>query len=135
MGIVISGDFEQFGWIGEAMDFIQHDTMTTQAVKEGLRVFHHSPSAWELTVEVFNVGETLAEEGLPNTADSCQPDHGAFTPSLFDEFLPEVSLYHMHVLLHKVLLNDNLTAFGADSRFPPEKLLGIFGASSTRESD
>ncbi|MGD0790531.1 MAG: hypothetical protein ABR920_02065 [Terriglobales bacterium] len=68
-----------------------------QPSKEGPRVFHHSPSAWKLTVEVFNVGETLAEEGLPNTADSRQPDHGAFTPGLRDEFLPEVSLHHMHV--------------------------------------
>jgi hypothetical protein len=108
---VISGDFEQFGWIGKAMDFIQYDTMTTQAVKEGLRVFHHSPCTWELTVEVVNAGETLAEEGLPNSADSRQPDHGAFTPSSLDECLPEMSLYHMHVLLHMVLLNNNITVF------------------------
>lgn len=97
------------------MDFIQHDTMTTHAVKESLRVFHHSPCARELTVEVFHVGETLAEEGLPNSADSSQPDHGAFTPGSLDEFLPEASLYHMHVLLHKVLLNDNTTTLGTVS--------------------
>lgn len=73
--------------------------------RKGLTVLHHSPGARQLTVEVFDVIKALSQERLADATHACQPNDGAFLLVLFDKPLPKAPLYHVHALLHIVLLN------------------------------
>jgi hypothetical protein len=58
--VVVRGNLQQLGGVGQAMDFIKNDAPPAQAVKKALWVHQHATHAGKLTVKVLDVGQALA---------------------------------------------------------------------------
>ena len=94
------------------MDFVKNDAAPAQTVEETLRIKQHPAYARTLTVEVFDVRQTLAEASLPNTPDARKPHDRPRTPGVFNEIQPEMTVHHTQVYLHMVSLNASTLTFG-----------------------
>src|SRR6266536_2492184 len=53
--VVIRCDLQQFGGIWQPVDLVQHNTASAQSLEKSLNILHHSPRAWQLAVEIFDV--------------------------------------------------------------------------------
>jgi hypothetical protein len=92
---VIRSDFEHFGGIWQAVNFVEYDAAATQPVQESLSVFQHSSHARKFAVEIFGVGQSLTQTGLANAANSRQPHYRSLPPGSFNQVEPEMPAYHM----------------------------------------
>src|SRR5437660_3255521 len=109
--IMIGRDLEQFRGVGQPMDLVQNHSTPPQAFKKILGIFHDAPDARQFAVEIFNVGQALAEGGLANAPHPREPYDGSLAPSLFDLCLPKTAPYHTSIYWHLVRLNASLSAF------------------------
>src|SRR5580704_4450413 len=117
--MMVGCNFEQFGRVLQPMDFIQHDALADQTVEKALGIKHHAANPREFTVEIFNFGEILTKVGFPNSPHASEPDDGALLPRAFEQFKPELSVYHSKLYPHIVALNAN--ALAGHERFLAER--------------
>ena len=73
--MVVRGDLQQLGGIAQALDLVDHDPPAGDVPEKPLRVLQRPPRARQLAIEVLDVGQGPAQEGLADPADSRQPDH------------------------------------------------------------
>ena len=62
---MVSCNLEQFRWVLQPMDFIQYDTLATEAFQEALRVEQHPADAGQFTVEILDAWKVLTQAGFP----------------------------------------------------------------------
>jgi len=67
---MICGDLEELGRILKAVDFVQDDPAAAEIPQEAFRVLHQPADTGQLTVEILNIGQRTAEDGLSNTANA-----------------------------------------------------------------
>ena len=76
---MIGGDLEQFGWMGQAVDFVEHECAAAVVFEEGLRVIDRGPGVSTYFPAVSSTQTrddaaafiTIAEElGLPFDGDA-----------------------------------------------------------------
>jgi len=96
-GVVVGGNLQQLGRVGQAMDFIKNDAAPAQAAKKALGVQQHPTDAGKFTVEVLGFAQGLAEVRLSHAPNPRQPYDGARPPGAFKEIEPITPLHHMQV--------------------------------------
>ena len=94
VGVVIGGDLQQLGWVGEAVHLVEDDTAPPQLAEKPLRVVHLPPRSRQLAIEVLDLVETPAQARLARPPDPRKPDHRACAPRVLQAVQPELSLYH-----------------------------------------
>jgi hypothetical protein len=93
-GIVIRGDLENLGGIGQPVDFIQHEATSAESAQKGFRIGQFAPHAGQFAIEVLDGGEGLAEDRLADAPDTGEPDDGSCLPQGFESAEPGVPFDH-----------------------------------------
>lgn len=87
---MVGCNLEQFRWVLQSVDFIQHDPLATQTAQEVLWVKHRSANARQFAVEILRVRQVLTQTGFANPADASQPDNGSLFPGPVEQIQPEM---------------------------------------------
>jgi hypothetical protein len=85
---MICCDFQQLGWVIQAMDFIQDNVSALDIVQKTLRVLHEPAHSRQLAVKIDYLFYTFAEAGFSDAAHAGNPKDGTL-PLFFKQLKPE----------------------------------------------
>jgi len=84
------------------VNLIQDDALPPAAFQERLRVLQQAADPGPLAIEIFDVGEALAEDGFSRAANARQPDDGPLPPDFLDLLQPKRARIHVKSIAYSV---------------------------------
>src|SRR3990172_3457966 len=113
VGVMGCGDRQNLRRMHESVDLVQDKSPAPQFLEKGLRVvLDHAPYPRQFAIKKLGIRKAPAQHCLAHSADAGEPEHRLPVQGCPNLLLPETTLYHVRVVLHMVLPNATLIAFG-----------------------
>ena len=99
------------------MDLIENDLASSRVLEESFRIVQDPPDSREFAIVILDSGDSPTERGFSDSADTGNPDDGAFFPKTGQETFPEFSSdNHDKQIITEKNPNANTITFGRYKR-------------------